>query len=75
MKAVNASKLRNNLFEFLDRVSKGESVTIRRNGEDVAVMKPIQKEDWRDQISVKLKLTVPPDQTFAPMEDTWKDYI
>lgn len=72
---VSATKLRNNLFEFLTRVSKGETISVKRNGEDVAVIVPPNKEDWRDKMRTKVKFLVPPDKAFAPMEDVWEDYL
>ncbi len=72
---VSATKLRNNLFEFLTKVSKGETISVKRNGEDVAVMVPPKKEDWRDKMRTKVKFLVPPDKAFAPMEDVWEDYL
>jgi prevent-host-death family protein len=72
---VSATKLRNNLFEFLTKVSKGETISVKRNGEDVAFMVPPKKEDWRDKMRTKVKFLVPPDKAFAPMEDVWEDYL
>ncbi|UCH93292.1 MAG: type II toxin-antitoxin system prevent-host-death family antitoxin [Candidatus Aminicenantes bacterium] len=75
MIVVSATKLRNNLFEYLAKVSKGETITIQRNGKEVARVVPAQKKDWRDRMRTKVKLLVPPDQAFAPMEDLWEDYL
>ncbi len=72
---VSVSKLRNNLFEFLTKVSKGETISVKRNGEDVAFMVPPKKGDWRDKMRTKVKFLVPPDKAFAPMEDEWEDYL
>jgi prevent-host-death family protein len=75
MIVLSATKLRNNLFEYLAKVSKGETITIQRNGKDVALVVPPQKKDWRDKMRTKVKLPVPPDKAFAPMEDIWEDYL
>jgi prevent-host-death family protein len=75
MIVVSATKLRSNLFEYLAKVSKGETITIQRNGKEVARVVPPQKEDWRDKMRKKVKLLVPPDEVFAPMEDVWEDYL
>lgn len=75
MTVVSATKLRNHLFEFLAMVSKGETITIQRNGEDVGIIVPARKEDWQDKMTVKAKLLVPSDQAFSPMDDLWEDYI
>ncbi len=66
---VSATKLKNNLFEFLDRVSRGETITVQLNGEDVALITPLQKEDWREKMKTKAKLLVPPAEAFAPLDD------
>ncbi len=71
---VTASKLRQNLFEYLDRVSQGETIVIQRNNQDVARVIPTQTTNWRDQMSVQLKLLVSPEELMAPMEDIWEDY-
>ena len=77
MIAVTATKLRNNLFDLLDQVSKGEVITVQRNGEEVALLVPPKKSDWRDRMTIIPKLLVPPDQAFAPMEneEEWEDYL
>ena len=72
MVEVTATKLRNNLFEFLAKVSKGEIIVIQRNGENVALVVPPKKEDWRDKIRSKIKFLTPPDQAFKPLEDVWE---
>jgi prevent-host-death family protein len=71
---VTATKLRNNLFDFLAKVSQGETIVIRRNGKNVALVVPPQKEDWRDKMSSKIKLLVSPDTAFNPLEDVWEEY-
>jgi prevent-host-death family protein len=75
MITVNATKLRNNLFEYLDKVSKGETITIRKNGEDLAMVVPPPKKDWRSNMRTKMKLLAPTDIAFAPMDDIWENYL
>ncbi len=75
MIVVSATKLRNNLFEFLEKVFEGETIAVQRNGENVAVVIPPQKKDWRDKMRTKVKLMVPPDEAFTPMEDIWEEYL
>jgi prevent-host-death family protein len=75
MIVVSATKLRNNLFEYLAKVSKGETITIQRNGKEVAMVVPPQKKDWRDNMRTKVRLLVPPEEAFAPMQDIWEDYL
>ena len=75
MIVVNATKLRNNLFEYLAKVSKGETLTVRRNGKDLAMVVPPPKKDWRSNIRTKVKMLAPAELTFAPLEDLWEDYL
>jgi len=75
MIVVNATKLRNNLFKYLERVAQGETITIKRNGEDLAMVIPPQKKDWRINMRNKVKLSGPMEDVFAPMEDIWEDYL
>lgn len=72
---VSATKLRNNLFEYLAKVSKGETITIQRNGENVAQVVPPPGKDWRDKMRTKVKLLTTPEKAFAPMEDIWENYL
>lgn len=75
MIVVSATKLRSNLFEFLSKVAGGETLTIQRNGEDVAIVTPPKIKNWRDNRKTKAKLLVPPEEAFAPLEDVWEDYL
>ncbi len=68
MIAVTATKLRNNLFELLAQVSKGETIAVRRNGEEVALLVPPKKDDWRERMKSAPKLLVPPEEAFASLE-------
>lgn len=71
---VSASKLRQNLFEYLDKVSQGETIIIQRNNQEVARVISTQAADWRDKMNVQLKLMVSPDELVKPMDDIWEDY-
>lgn len=75
MIVVNATNLRNNLFELLSKVASGETIAIQRNGERVAIISPAKEEDWRNKIRAKPKLTVSPGKAFAPIEDVWENYL
>lgn len=74
MVTVSATKLRNNLFDYLARVAQGETIAVQRNGKDVAVVVPAGKGDWRDKMRTRVKLLVPADEAFAPLDDMWEDY-
>jgi prevent-host-death family protein len=71
---VSATKLRNNLFDYLDKASEGETIVIRRNNREVARLVPTQQTDWREKMRVKPKFLVDPELLVQPMEDIWEDY-
>ena len=68
---ITATKLRNNLFDFLNKVTDGETISIQRKGVEVALIIPPKIENWRDKMKEKPKLLVPADEAFKPMEDIW----
>ena len=72
---VSATKLRNNLFEYLDKTSKGEIIIIQRNNEEVARLVPARKVNWRDKMIVKLKILVEPEEHVKPLEDIWEEFV
>ena len=47
---VSATKLRNKLFDYLDKAAEGETVVIQRNNQEVARLVPIGQINWRDKI-------------------------
>ena len=66
---VSATKLRNNLFDYLDKASKGETVVIQRNKEEVARLVPTHQTDWRDKMTIKPQIMVEPEDLIKPVED------
>ena len=72
---ISATKLRNNLFDYLDKVAGGETVVIQRNNVEVARLLPLQKSNWRNNMTIKPKILVSPDELIKPMEDIWEDYV
>jgi len=72
---VSATKLRNNLFKYLDKISKGEIIIIQRNNEEVARLVPAHKINWRDKMDVKLKILVKPEELIKPLEGIWEEYV
>ena len=75
MMRISATKLRNNLFEYLDKASAGETIVIQRNNQDVARIVPINQIDWRDKMSIKPELLVSPEDLIKPIEDIWEEYV
>ena len=72
---ISATKFRNNLFDYLNKVSEGETIVIQRNNQDVAKLISPSKGDWRDHMKVQPKLLVSPEQIILPLEDIWERYI
>jgi prevent-host-death family protein len=59
---VTATKFRNNLFGYLDKVAKGETIAIQRNKQEVARLISPPKADWRENIKVQPILLVAPEE-------------
>ena len=72
---ITATKLRNNLFEYLDKASEGETIVIQRNNQDVARIVPTHQIDWRDKMSIKPELLVSPEELIRPIEGIWEEYV
>ena len=72
---VSATKLRNNLFEYLDKISEGEIVIIQRNNEEVARLVSTRKVNWRDKMTVKPVIKVTSDELIKPFDDIWEEYV
>ena len=75
MLTVTASKLRNNIFEYLGKVAQGETVTIILNKKETAMLVPVKRGDWRDSLHQEIKLNCSPDKLLTPMDNVWEDYI
>jgi prevent-host-death family protein len=72
---VTATKFRNNLFGYLDKVAKGETIAIQRNKQEVARLVSPPKADWRENIKVQPKLLVSPEKIIQSIDDIWEGYI
>lgn len=72
---VTATKLRNNLFDYLDKASEGETIIIRRNNKEVARLIPTSQANWRDKMTIKPKIMVAPEELIKPVEDIWEGYV
>ena len=72
---VSATKLRNNLFDYLDKTSEGETIIIQRNNKEVARIVPTRQTNWRDKMTIKPKLMVEPEEFIKPIEDLWEEYV
>jgi len=72
---VSATKLRNNLFDYLDKTSEGETIIIQRNSKEVARLIPTRQANWRDKMTVKPQIMVAPEELIKPVEDIWEEYM
>ena len=75
MLTVTASKLRNHIFEYLGKVKQGETVTIILNKEEIAMLVPVNRGDWRDNLQQEIKLNCSPEKLATPMSDVWEEYV
>ncbi len=73
---VSATKLRNKLFDYLDKTAEGETVVIQRNNQEVARLVPIVGQtNWRDKMKIKPKLLTSPEELMKPIKDIWESYV
>ncbi len=72
---VTATKLRNNLFDYLDKASEGETIIIWRNNKEVARLIPTGQTNWRDKMTIKPKIMVAPEELIKPVDDIWEGYV
>jgi prevent-host-death family protein len=68
MTTISATQFRTHLFEYLDKVEKGETLIIKRHRQEVARLIPSQPTDWRERMALQPKLLVSPEQLIAPLE-------
>ena len=66
---VSVTKLRNNLFEYIDKMAGGETIVILRRKQEVARLVSVPKTDWRDNMKVQPKILVSPKDLIKPLED------
>jgi len=52
MKTVGSYEAKTHLPQLLDRVGKGETITITRHGRPVAILQPVNAERRRDVAAV-----------------------
>ena len=72
---VTATKLRNSLFEYLDKAAKGEIIIIERSHKEVARLIPTRQANWRDKMTIKPQIMVSPEALIMPLEDVWEGYV
>ena len=77
MITINATNLRTNLFEILEKVSQGEPIVITRNNQQVAKLIPYcNKKDWREGIENELIFKSSPDELInIDVAEEFKEYL
>jgi len=60
MSVVSIRELRNHGGDVVDRVAKGESITITRNGRAVAELRPIRREPALRDALIARRRSLPP---------------
>lgn len=75
MLTVSATKLRNDLFNYLDKVESGEVVVIQRNNQEIARLVPTVQGNWREKMTVNVRLLAPATDLIQPMEEIWEEYV
>jgi len=64
---VSATKFRNNLFDYLDKTSEGETIVVQRNNQEVARLIPAKQLNWRDKMTIKPKLLTSSEELIKPV--------
>ena len=72
---VTATKLRNSLFDYLDKAEKGETIIIERSKKEVARLIPTRQTNWRDMMTIKVQIRVSPKELMMPLEDIWEEHV
>ncbi|WP_419660387.1 toxin-antitoxin system, antitoxin component, PHD family [Desulfosarcina variabilis str. Montpellier] len=72
---VSATKLRNNLFTYLDLAAKGEIILVHRNNKEIVRIVSTLQPDWRDKMTIKPKILVESQEFIKPVEEIWEDYV
>lgn len=75
MLTVSATNLRNDLFNYLDKVELGEIVVIQRNNQEIARLVPTTQGNWRDRMTTQVRLLVMPEELIQPLDDVWEEYV
>ncbi len=74
MLKISATKLRQHLFDYLNRAAEGETIIIERKNQEVARLVSMKTVDWRNKMTIKPEILVSPDDLIKPMEELWETY-
>lgn len=72
---ISATKLRNNLFDYLQKAENGEIIVIQRNRKEVARLTPTEQTDWRMKMRSSPELLVAAEALIEPVEGIWEEYV
>ena len=73
MESIGVSKLRENMVQFLNRVRRGESITITSRGTEIAMLIPIKRKKEVSRNTLKqLRKTAVVGDVVSPIEEEWK---
>ncbi|MBK8988500.1 MAG: type II toxin-antitoxin system Phd/YefM family antitoxin [Chloroflexi bacterium] len=72
---VSATDFRKNLFDYLDKTAAGEIIIIQRNNQEIARLLPMERANWRDQMTTTPQLLVSPVELIQPLDDIWEAYV
>jgi len=72
MMVISVNELQADLSMYLDEIGKGKQIIIQKNKKDIALLSPVPKADWRDKMTVRPKLLVPPEEIVESMTDVWE---
>jgi antitoxin (DNA-binding transcriptional repressor) of toxin-antitoxin stability system len=75
MITVSTNELKENLFQYLEKISQGETILVQQNKESVAKLVSVHQKDWREKMKIRPQLLVPPSKIIEPMTDIWKEYV
>lgn len=75
MLTVSVTNLRNDLFNYLDKVEAGEVIVIQRNSQEVARLVPTSQGNWRDKMTTNVRLLVSAEELIEPVSEDWKEYV
>jgi prevent-host-death family protein len=72
---VSATKFRNHLFDYLEKVAAGETVIILRNKRAVARLVSTEPGEWREKMKLTPQFLVAPAELVKPLDDLWAEYV
>jgi prevent-host-death family protein len=72
---ISATKLRNHLFDYLDKAAAGETIIIHRHNREVARLVSTRPGEWRTKMRLTPQLLVAPEELIKPLDDLWAEYL